>query len=76
MAGISVQEAMDQSNIKNKARIKTWMKWHRDDHKVVQLIMQKIGWQYRVKVKKRKQTSQPYHIAGNFTDITYLPYSR
>ena len=59
------------------------------NHKVVQRIMQKYGWQCRVKVKKRKQTGQPYYIAPNalnrefsadkpfvklVTDITYLPF--
>lgn len=74
MAGISVQE-MDQLNIKNKTRIKTWMKWHRDDHKVVQHHAE--NWvAMQGESKKRKQTGQPYHIADNFTDITYLPYSR
>lgn len=59
------------------------------NHKVVQRIMQKYNWQCRVKVKKRKQTGQPYYIANNLmnreflaqnrfeklvTDITYLPF--
>lgn len=59
------------------------------NHKAVQRIMQKYGWQCRVKVKKRKQTGQPYLIAPNalnreftaerpleklVTDITYLPF--
>lgn len=59
------------------------------NHKVVQRIKQKYGWQCRVKVKKRKQTGQPYYIAVNLlnrhfeatvplqklvTDITYLPF--
>lgn len=35
------------------------------NHKIVQRIMQKYNWQCRVKVKKRKQTGQPYHIADN-----------
>lgn len=63
----------------------------RVNHKVVQRIMQKYGWQCRVKVKKRKQTGQPYHIADNIlnrsfeataplqrlvTDITYLPFGQ
>lgn len=53
--------------------------------------MQKYGWQCRVKVKKRRQTGQPYHIADNLlkrdfqadqplqklvTDITYLPFGQ
>lgn len=57
------------------------------NHKAVQRIMQKYGWQCRMKVKKRKQTGQPYMIAQNLlnrkfiaekpleklvTDITYL----
>ena len=57
------------------------------NHKAVQRIMQKYGWQCRVKVKKRKQTGQPYYVANNLmnreftvqkrleklvTDITYL----
>lgn len=61
----------------------------RINHKAVQRIMQKYGWQCRVKVKKRKQTGQPYMIAPNtmnreftakkpleklVTDITYLPF--
>lgn len=61
------------------------------NHKVVQRVMQKYGWQCRVKVKKRKQTGQPYHIADNLlkrefqakqplqklvTDITYLPFGQ
>jgi len=59
------------------------------NHKAVQRIMQKYGWQCRVKVKKRKQTGQPYYVANNLmnreftsqkrleklvTDITYLPF--
>ncbi|WP_211634924.1 IS3 family transposase [Lysinibacillus parviboronicapiens] len=63
----------------------------RVNHKVVQRIMQKYGWQCRVKVKKRKQTGQPYYIADNLlnrnfeataplqklvTDITYLPFGQ
>ena len=59
------------------------------DHKRVQQIMQKHGWQCRVKVKKRKHTGQPAHVAEHLlkrqfhaeqplqklvTDITYLPY--
>jgi putative transposase len=61
------------------------------NHKVVQRVMQKYGWQCRVKVKKRRQTGQPYHIAHNLlkgdfqadqpfqklvTDITYLPFGQ
>lgn len=61
------------------------------NHKTVQRIMQKYGWQCRVKVKKRKQTAQPYYIAPNLsnhdlvataplqklvTDITYLPFGQ
>lgn len=61
------------------------------NHKRVQRVMQKYGWQCRVRVKKRRQTGQPYHIAdnllkGNFqasqplqklvTDITYLPFGQ
>ncbi|MFD3450481.1 IS3 family transposase, partial [Microbacteriaceae bacterium 4G12] len=63
----------------------------RVNHKFVQRVMQKYGWQCRVKVKKRKQTGQPYHIADNrlnrdftakrplqklVTDITYLPFGQ
>jgi transposase InsO family protein len=59
------------------------------NHKRIQRIMQKQGWQCRVKVKKRKPIGQPYHIAHNIlnrtfqaerpleklvTDITYLPF--
>ena len=59
------------------------------NHKAVQRIMQKHGWQCRVKVKKRKRTGQPYFVAPNkldrvftaekplqklVTDITYLPF--
>jgi transposase InsO family protein len=61
------------------------------NHKTVQRIMQTYGWQCRVKVKKRKVTGQPYHIAANIlkqdftstrpfeklvTDITYLPFGQ
>lgn len=61
------------------------------NHKVVQRVMKKYGWQCRVKVKKRKKTGQPYHIADNLlqrdfkadlplqklvTDITYLPFGQ
>ncbi|OAH59185.1 tail length tape measure protein [Domibacillus aminovorans] len=61
------------------------------NHKAVQRVMQKYGWQCRVKVKKRKQTGQPYYIADNLlgrnfqtdkplqklaTDITYLPFGQ
>lgn len=63
----------------------------RVNHKAVQRIMQKYGWQCRVKMKKRKQTGQPYYIAANLlnrnfeataplqklvTDITYLPFGQ
>ena len=59
--------------------------------KTVQRVMQKHGWQCRVKVKKRKQTGQPAHVAQNLiardftatkplekllTDITYLPFGQ
>ena len=59
--------------------------------KTVQSIMQKYGWQCRVKVKKRKRTGQPAYAAPNLlardfsaskpleklvTDITYLPYGQ
>ncbi|MDR4231616.1 IS3 family transposase (plasmid) [Priestia megaterium] len=59
------------------------------NHKTVQRVMQKYGWQCRVKRKKRKQTGQPYQVAENVlnrnfraerplqklvTDITYLPF--
>lgn len=37
----------------------------RINHKALQRIMQKYNWQCRVKVKKRKQTGQPYYIAPN-----------
>jgi putative transposase len=61
------------------------------NHKAVQRVMQKYGWQCRVKVKKRRQTGQPCHIADNLlkrdfqadqplqklvTDITYLPFGQ
>ncbi len=61
------------------------------NHKKVQRIMQKHGWQCRVRMKKRKPTGQPYHAATNLlnrtfrsdrpleklvTDITYLPFSQ
>ncbi|WP_156476327.1 IS3 family transposase [Bacillus nakamurai] len=61
------------------------------NHKAVQRVMQKYGWQCRVKVKKRRQTGQPYHISDNLlkgdfqadrpfqklvTDITYLPFGQ
>lgn len=59
--------------------------------KTVQRVMQKYGWQCRVKVKKRKRTGQPAYIAPNLlardftatkpmeklvTDITYLPFGQ
>ena len=59
--------------------------------KTVQRVMQKYGWQCRVKVKKRKRTGQPAHIVPNLlardftaskplemlvTDITYLPFGQ
>ncbi|PGN55056.1 IS3 family transposase [Priestia megaterium] len=59
------------------------------NHKFVQRVMQKYGWQCRVKRKKRKQTGQAYQVAENVlnrefqadrplqklvTDITYLPF--
>lgn len=59
--------------------------------KTVQRVMQKYGWSCRVKVKKRKRTGQPAHVAGNtlardfsaskpleklVTDITYLPFGQ
>lgn len=59
------------------------------NRKTVQRIMQKYGWNCRVKVKKRKQTGQPHYVASNLlnrdftaeaplrklvTDITYIPY--
>ena len=59
--------------------------------KTVQRIMQKYGWSCRVKIKKRKRTGQPTHVAENqlarafgasqpckklVTDITYLPFGQ
>lgn len=59
--------------------------------KTVQQVMQKQGWQCRVKVKKRKRTGQPAYVAPNIvarnftatkpleklvTDITYLPFGQ
>lgn len=59
------------------------------NHKAVQRIMQKYGWQCRVRVKKRKRNGQPTIVAENYlkreffatkplerlvTDITYLPF--
>jgi transposase InsO family protein len=59
------------------------------NHKRVQRIMQEERLQCRVRVKKRKQTGQPVHVAPNVlqrqfhatkpmqklvTDITYLPF--
>jgi len=59
--------------------------------KTVQRIMQKYGWQCRVKTKKRKRTGQPAQVASNLinrdfkvakpleklvTDITYLPFGQ
>lgn len=59
--------------------------------KTVQRVMQKYGWQCRVKVKKRKRTGQPTYVAQNLlardftaskpfeklvTDITYLPFGQ
>lgn len=59
--------------------------------KTVQRVMQKNGWQCRVKMKKRKRTGQPAYVAPNIvsrdftatqplerlvTDITYLPYGQ
>ncbi|MFS0562991.1 IS3 family transposase, partial [Terribacillus sp. 179-K 1B1 HS] len=61
------------------------------NHKAVQRVMQKNQWQCRVKVKKRKNTGQPYAVADNLldrnfrsdrpleklvTDITYLPFGQ
>lgn len=62
---------------------------HKVNHKRVQRIMQQEQLQCRVKVKKRKPTGQPIHIAEHLlkrqfqadrpmqklvTDITYLPF--
>lgn len=59
--------------------------------KTVQKVMQKYGWNCRVKVKKRKRTGQPAQVAKNklardfsstgplqklVTDITYLPFGQ
>lgn len=59
------------------------------NHKRVQRIMQREGLQCRVRIKKRKTTGQPAHLAENLlkrkfhadaplqklvTDITYLPF--
>lgn len=59
--------------------------------KTVQQVMQKHGWQCRVKVKKRKRTGQPSYVSPNVlardftatkpleklvTDITYLPFGQ
>ncbi len=59
--------------------------------KTVQRVMQKHGWQCRVKVKKRKRTGQPAYVSPNLlardftatkpleklvTDITYLPFGQ
>jgi len=61
------------------------------NHKAVQRVMQKYGWQCRVKVKKRIRTGQPCHVSDNLlkgdfqadpplqklvTDITYLPFGQ
>ncbi|WP_144473336.1 IS3 family transposase [Bacillus pumilus] len=66
-------------------------KERRINHKTVQRIMQTYDLQCRVKIKKRKQTGQPYYIAENHlkqdftatkpleklvTDITYLPFGQ
>lgn len=63
----------------------------RVNHKVVQRIKQKYGWQCRMKMKKHKQTRQPYYFAANLLnrnfeataplqklviDITYLPFGQ
>lgn len=57
----------------------------------VRKVMQKHGWQCRVKVKKRKRTGQPAYVTQNLlnrdftaeapfqklvTDITYLPFGQ
>ena len=57
----------------------------------VRKVMQKHGWQCRVKVKKRKRTGQPAYVVPNLlnrdftaeapfqklvTDITYLPFGQ
>ncbi|MEH6941783.1 IS3 family transposase [Bacillus sp. JJ722] len=59
--------------------------------KTVQRVIQKHGWQCRVKVKKRKRTGQPSYVVPNrlnrdfkatkqlkklVTDITYLPFGQ
>ena len=59
--------------------------------KTVQRVMQKYNWSCRVKMKKRKRTGQPTHVADNtlarnfnaskpleklVTDITYLPFGQ
>ena len=59
--------------------------------KTVQRVMQKRGWQCRVKVKKHKRTGQPAYVSPNVlardftatkpleklvTDITYLPFGQ
>ena len=59
--------------------------------RTVQRIMQKYGWQCKVKVKKRKKTGQPAYVTDNLlardftatkplerlvTDITYLPFGQ
>lgn len=59
--------------------------------KTVQKVMQKHGWQCRVKMKKRKRNGQPAYVAPNIlardftatepfqklvTDITYLPFGQ
>ena len=59
--------------------------------KTVQRVMQTHDWQCQVKVKKRKRTGQPAHVAPNLlerdftaskpfeklvTDITYLPFGQ
>ncbi|EPD53723.1 hypothetical protein HMPREF1210_00546 [Paenisporosarcina sp. HGH0030] len=63
----------------------------RVNHKVIQCIMQKYGWQCRVKMKKRKLTRQPYYFEANLLnrnfeataplhklviDITYLSFGQ
>lgn len=44
MAGISVNEIMDQLNIKNKSQIKTWMRWYRNGE--THRFHQPVGKQY------------------------------
>ena len=44
IAGVSVQEVMEQLNIRNKTQVETWLRWHRNGE--IHRLEQPVGKQY------------------------------